>query len=303
MSDYGISSNKPDIDFAAKELGYSALSGSRTIPNTSTWNSSGNGMTLTIPRDGKYRVVVEGVIYLQAAGGATSVRCNLRLVNNSVFLTDTARYFYDYDTINGAATSYVPFHIEYIGNFSAGDVVELEDWSDVTGATLQYSAGSNTGFMTYELLNAYVNTLPSITAWQSYVPAITGTTTDPTKGTVAVDVAWYREIDKELIINYQYRQTAAGAAGSGYYEWNLPGGYTVDNTKVNYGNHAYLGSCGHGIIWTTSSGEVHAHVTITDGTHWRLMRQIDQLGWVGNAVCPLSNTDVVYAVNIRVPIL
>jgi hypothetical protein len=155
-----------------------------------------------------------------------------------------------------------------------------------------------------DITSSKLRTDDSIPDWQSYVPAIGATTTAPTKGTISRDICFYKLIGNELIMNYQYRQTAAGSAGSGYYLFSLPIGYTADMTVIASSTHLYLGTCGYGLIYTTSSGEIHGHVSLhDDGVNFRLMRQIDSLGWVSNGVCPLSNADVIYAVQMRIPVV
>jgi hypothetical protein len=62
---------------------------------------------------------------------------------------------------------------------------------------------------------------------------ITGTTTNPTKGTVTYDnFFWWRD-GRYMYYRYDYRQTnAGGAAGSGDYQLALPANLTVDTTNL-----------------------------------------------------------------------
>jgi hypothetical protein len=68
--------------------------------------------------------------------------------------------------------------------------------------------------------------------WSAYTMTIGATTTAPTKGTVAVDSAMWRRVGDSMEIMYNYRQTAAGSAGSGTYLFPLPSGYTADTAKL-----------------------------------------------------------------------
>ena len=69
---------------------------------------------------------------------------------------------------------------------------------------------------------------PSVTAGT----LITGSTSNPTYGTVAVNEAKYRRVGDSWEIRWDYRQNAAGSSGSGTYYFNLPAGVTIDLNKV-----------------------------------------------------------------------
>mgnify|MGYP002507806986 CR=1 FL=1 len=68
---------------------------------------------------------------------------------------------------------------------------------------------------------------------------ITGYATNPTKGTIVKDKAFWSRIGKRLEIDYCYEQSAAGTAGSGIYYYTLP--YPVDLTLNPAGS--VVGSC------------------------------------------------------------
>lgn len=73
---------------------------------------------------------------------------------------------------------------------------------------------------------------PTIT----YPLTIGATTTPPTKGTVAEDVAtWARHGDK-MLWSYRLRMTSAGTNGSGNYLFPLPTGYNVDLVRHPVGS-------------------------------------------------------------------
>lgn len=61
---------------------------------------------------------------------------------------------------------------------------------------------------------------------------ITATTTSPTYGTVAQNVAYWRRVGDSMEIMWDYRQTTAGTAGSGTYLFNLPPGFTIDTSRL-----------------------------------------------------------------------
>lgn len=71
--------------------------------------------------------------------------------------------------------------------------------------------------------------------WVNYTPTITGSTSNPSKGTILMDQAFWRRIGDSMQIRYQYRQTSAGGAGSGAYYFSLPSGYSAGLAKTHYG--------------------------------------------------------------------
>lgn len=77
---------------------------------------------------------------------------------------------------------------------------------------------------------------PRIMTWQSYTLTILGSTSNPTKGTVGTDQAFFRVNGDVMEIRYGYAQSAAGAAGSGDYIFSLPTGYTIKDLGLTLGN-------------------------------------------------------------------
>lgn len=72
----------------------------------------------------------------------------------------------------------------------------------------------------------------SNTDWTSYTPSLTGTTTNPVKGTTSIDAAFWRRNGRDIEIIYNYRQTVAGTAGSGALICSLPSNITADTTII-----------------------------------------------------------------------
>lgn len=73
----------------------------------------------------------------------------------------------------------------------------------------------------------------AVSDWQAFPSVaagtlITATTTSPTYGTVAQNVATWRRVGDSMEIVWDYRQTSAGTGGSGTYLFNLPAGYSID---------------------------------------------------------------------------
>lgn len=62
---------------------------------------------------------------------------------------------------------------------------------------------------------------------------VTATTTNPTNyGTTTVNKAQWRRVGNTAEIRWDFRQTTAGNLGNGLYLFNLPGGLSMDTTKV-----------------------------------------------------------------------
>ena len=72
-----------------------------------------------------------------------------------------------------------------------------------------------------------------VTDKQTYSLSITATTTAPTLGTQVINQATWRQVGDSMEIQFQYRQSTAGTAGSGVYLFSLPAGYQIDSTKLN----------------------------------------------------------------------
>lgn len=71
------------------------------------------------------------------------------------------------------------------------------------------------------------------TDWASNTTmTITGTTSNPTKGTINTDYITWRRSGNMAEISFNYRQTAAGSAGSGNYQVAMPTNMTIDTTRI-----------------------------------------------------------------------
>ena len=97
------------------------------------------------------------------------------------------------------------------------------------------------GSSTWEAIH---HTIPSLTT--TYSLTIGGSSSAPTKGTTARDVATWRRIGDSMELHYDYRQTVAGSDGSGTYLFPLPSGATIDTTKVAASTTAPLSRVGGG---------------------------------------------------------
>lgn len=113
--------------------------------------------------------------------------------------------------------------------------------------------------------------LLKVTAWRTFTPTLDGSTTNPTKGTTAVDNGQWRRVGKNMELMWNYRQTGAGSAGSGDYLMLIPGGYTIDTNILPASTvilEAVCGSCS----CASTSGEGNTpqrfgYVKAYDSTH------------------------------------
>ena len=82
---------------------------------------------------------------------------------------------------------------------------------------------------------------------------ITGATTNPTFGTLGVNLFAYSRRGENLVFNGSLVQSTAGTIGSGTYFINLPDGLVVDSTKISSSNSGAMGVCGSCIFWDGTS--------------------------------------------------
>lgn len=66
----------------------------------------------------------------------------------------------------------------------------------------------------------------------SYTQAITGSTSNPTKGTTTIDQATYLKVGKILHMNWNYKETSGGSDGSGIYLFTIPNSEVADTTYM-----------------------------------------------------------------------
>lgn len=137
----------------------------------------------------------------------------------------------------------------------------------------------------------------------SGVIALTGVTSDPTKGTTSTDTFLYYRDQKFLHFKLSYTQTAAGAAGSGAYEITLPSSLAADTTNYGTSTNGTAGLVGwsmmddsggaaqqQGAIYLRSSTTLGIRVTDVNNADW------------GSGFMSLANTTVTVHGEGRIPI-
>ena len=145
---------------------------------------------------------------------------------------------------------------------------------------------------------------PAMTDWQTYTVQITGSGSNPTKGTIVSDVGYYRRIGDSVEIRYEYRQSAAGSAGSGIYFFSLPPGLVADSTKVNTGAGLQIGeqTLGAGVGYD-GTNQYSLEVILDTST---LIQLISAVGIpatsVGSSFISLGNPVANFGFSVIIPI-
>lgn len=145
--------------------------------------------------------------------------------------------------------------------------------------------------------------------WRDGGPlTVTGTTSDPSKGTTSVDQTWYLIDGENLSVRVEYRQTGAGSGGSGDYLFAVPKGLQFKSSKVNFyntveGPGAWTSdnAIGHGAIGGTapSAGPVTAY----DATNVRLFTVYDTSdGAAGSGYGTIASATAAYVMHYSAPI-
>jgi len=160
-------------------------------------------------------------------------------------------------------------------------------------------------------LNWYVLDRYFYGPWQTGgVLTITGTTTNPTKGTTSRDSSWWRRVGDSIELRMEYLQTAAGANGSGDYLIALPTGLQIALSRVaEYsaveGAGVWLvpncvGTCLLGNGTANAVGGVFVH----DATTIRLatVNTAPGAGVLGSAYFSLGTTNISISANMTLPI-
>jgi hypothetical protein len=205
---------------------YGGVSGDYLIKFTGTQEHTGSGL-FTVDNSGAYTKIVaisECTIDLSAWMRSNISSDALWIEKNEdnvkIILSEVAGGANYPMTIN-VSLNLLP--TEYI-------VVHAAGFNGLTtnGATLLITAFSNTN-------NTIVVDNPGMDGWVNSGVTTIGSTgvTAPTKGATSVDKVWWMRDGSDMLIRYEYQQTAAGVAGSNNdYLISIPAGYSVDTSKI-----------------------------------------------------------------------
>ena len=144
-----------------------------------------------------------------------------------------------------------------------------------------------------------------ITTGERFNMVITGSTTDPVRGTGVTEEATWQRVGGYAEIFFSYAQTGAGSAGSGTYFFKLPNGWLIDPSRFSVPNSQFAVPIGNGTIYDASGvTQVTTVYTIPSrldsvtinlpSTSWNLM---------GSANFPFSSASLNFGFRFRVPIL
>jgi hypothetical protein len=133
---------------------------------------------------------------------------------------------------------------------------------------------------------------------------ITGSVTNPTRGTVLLEEAKWRRVGDTMEINYSYAQIGAGSAGSGDYYFSVPSGFAIDYSKMNATQGSALFSVGSAAAFDgsgTFTGNVQA---MTSNRLWvTLSNDVSGVTAFSSSRCSLGNAVSRITFAARVPIL
>ncbi|HUR99982.1 MAG TPA: hypothetical protein VMZ26_18095 [Pyrinomonadaceae bacterium] len=89
--------------------------------------------------------------------------------------------------------------------------------------------------------------------WRTFNVTVTAVTANPTKGTTSIDQGRFlRTENGTMKYRYEYRQSVAGADGTGTYMYSLPGLSVIDSTQMSVDTNPLEGYCGNGRVSASS---------------------------------------------------
>lgn len=128
--------------------------------------------------------------------------------------------------------------------------------------------------------------------WNSgYTMSITGSTTNPAKGTVSIDNCKYTVIGKTMYIRYDFYTTGAGSNGSGTYLFNLPSGFTANYISSS----AKINIVGTGFVNDYAVSGESVYAVLYSATQIALRLSSNTSNYVGSSNYSLSTTSVSYS--------
>lgn len=147
--------------------------------------------------------------------------------------------------------------------------------------------------------------LVALTNWTSFTMSIEGTSSNPAKASSPdVDKAYWRRVGDSMEIQYNYRQSASGGAGSGIYLFSIPSGYAIDTSKVDAGADGLTGCVGSASIASGSEGNAKGTVNVYDSTHLMLTGVSSTTYYVvQSSTYDLSDSLIKYSFRAVVPIV
>ncbi len=152
----------------------------------------------------------------------------------------------------------------------------------------------------------------SATSWHPFTVDISAVTTAPVKGTIVIDSAFWRrehQTSPNIVITWNYRQSAAGNAGSGTYLFSLPPGFHMALSLIPGPNGGISAPATLGYAYLDTSGSPFTGLVIpygtADSTRFLILviEPSSTTAYVDNSVFNLGNTNVYYSITATIPVL
>jgi len=141
-----------------------------------------------------------------------------------------------------------------------------------------------------------------VTDPQTFSMTIAGSGSAPTRGTVSYEKAvWWRD-GKYMVMEYDYKQTAAGSAGSGTYLFTIPNGLQIDTTYQNVGT-SDKHNVGDAYFFTTASNEAYGVVFAYSATQLAVNGVNETSRYDFSSTFGFGSSTAVLSFKARVPIL
>jgi len=184
----------------------------------------------------------------------------------------------------------------------------------LAGEHLVFDTAEATGWKCSASLSG---TLNPVTDWQAFTMVIEGTGSNPTKASSPVqDNARWRRVGSDMEIDYLYFHTnnTGAAAGTGDYNFKIPGGHLIDMTKIvgdnggsHIGNIVGMGWVSDGTVNNNAAAQDPAAMEVFDSTSLKMGTYVGSTRvtvTVGpGSHAPLNGPIVQYRFQAKVPIL
>lgn len=145
------------------------------------------------------------------------------------------------------------------------------------------------------------------TGLTSATTTITGSTSNPSKGTTTADTITWRRVGQYVHIVVKFRQTVAGSAGTGDYQFSMPANLSIDTTITGtdttvYGAGVFAPQNLFGTAYASNATAFAAGGVIIKDSSTIKIGLTGSSGVVSSGVISLSNTNVFYGIDVYLPI-
>lgn len=256
---------------------------------------------------GKYQIVLSNPHANFASGAYSTCKWDFGGVSS------TEHNILDRDTSTSDYESSMNFSLDLTAPFSGDATLQCK----VSTATLSLVLGSADASLNISVYRFPSQGETAYRADQVNFPwtsggtmVISATTTAPAKGTTSIDRVMYRREGDTMHVRFEYTQSGTGTAGSGDYLFRIPGGYSIDTTKVT----AYATLEGSG-AWTAKnivgsadigggSSNIVGNVSVYDSYHVRIHAlNASGGGVIGSGFFGTNSSDYHITAQFAVPIL